>query len=97
MFTHGPHFQGLSTVGVGDLVRDQVKRGTAVGKELKVRNVDRAIPFVGFISALVSVSPQPPSHRFLSFCLPFTFTFQMPGAQEQQQLTGIIEHLPVIA
>lgn len=33
-----PHFQGLATVGVGDLVRDQVKRGTPVGKELKVRD-----------------------------------------------------------
>lgn len=29
--------QGLSTVGVGDLVRDEVKQGTAVGKQLKVR------------------------------------------------------------
>lgn len=28
--------QGLSTVGVGDLVRDEVKQGTVVGKQLKV-------------------------------------------------------------
>eukprot|EP00904_Undaria_pinnatifida_P013304 jgi/Undpi1/9103/HiC_scaffold_26.g11561.m1 len=27
--------RGLSTVGVGDLVRDEVKQGTAVGKQLK--------------------------------------------------------------
>ena len=34
-----PRFQGLATIGVGDLVRDEVKRGTAVGEKLKVRNV----------------------------------------------------------
>lgn len=29
--------QGLATVGVGDLVRDEVKQGSVVGKQLKVR------------------------------------------------------------
>lgn len=54
-----PHFQGLATVGVGDLVRDQVKRGTAVGKQLKVRdiNTESTHSSVCFIPAvLLSVS-----------------------------------------
>lgn len=32
----GVSYQGLASVGVGDLVRDQVKQGTATGKEIKV-------------------------------------------------------------
>lgn len=32
----GVSYQGLASVGVGDLVRDKVKQGTATGKEIKV-------------------------------------------------------------
>lgn len=38
-----PPLQGLATVGVGDLVRDEVTQGTAAGKELKVRNVNSSV------------------------------------------------------
>lgn len=30
-------FKGLATIGVGAAVRDEIKRGTIVGKELKVK------------------------------------------------------------